>query len=226
MRTTLNWKTTRVLVLSLAVCALVSACGSDDNTPAELTVPTTANEFTDRAWTRFESGDFNGALADFNDALVLENTHGGAHAGLGWTRFQLATDPIAMQTAKASFDQAIAAGETAAYILAGRSALNLGLGGSFLPAAVDDAQAAGVADPGFVFAHRAGFNTVDLHLVVAFAEAAQGNLPAALIACNAVTESGINAGDAGTWTVAGLTYTSFDGAVLAFLQQLSNTHAG
>ncbi len=226
MKKTTIWKISHVLVLVLALTIILAACSGGDDTPAAPTNPTTAGEFTTRGWQRFESNDFSGALADFNDALVLDATSGQAHAGLGWTRLQLATSAVALQTALSSFDQALTAGENGAYVLAGRSAVNLGLGGVSLPAAIADAEVAGEADAGFVFAHRASFNRADLHLIVAFAEGAQGHLPAALTAGNAVTESGISAGDSGTWSVGGVTFTSFDSAVLAFLQQLSNTHAG
>ncbi len=226
MKKTTIWKIFNMLVLALALTTILAACSGSEDTPAAPSNPTTEGEFTTRGWTRFEGNDFSSALADFNDALLLDSDSGQAHAGLGWTRLQLATSAVALQTAKSSFDQAITAGETGAYVLAGRSAVNLGLGGASLTAAMADAEAAAETDASFVFAHRASFNIADLHLIVAFSEAAQGNLTAALTAGNAVTESGISAADSGSWSVGGVVFTSFDSAVLAFLQQLSNTHAG
>ena len=131
-----------------------------------------------------------------------------------------------MQTAVTSFVNAINNSESGAYVLAGRAAANLGVGGASLDTAISDAQAASVADAAFVFSHKTSFNTADLRLIEAFAKVAQGNSSGALAAADLVLDSGIDEGASGTWLVDGTTYDSFVGAVLAHLHKISGQFSG
>ena len=216
------------LPMALLSAALLVGCGGggggDD--PVIPDNPTTAAGYTTRGWERFEDDDLSGALSDFNDALGLDAGHGPAHAGLGWVRLSQATSPLVMQTAVAAFTSAVNAGETGAYVRAGRAAANLGSGATYLAAAVTDAQAARTADPTFIFSHRVSFDLVDVRLIEAFAQAGQGNLAGAQTLADAIQASGITAGNAASWQVDGVVYDSYAGAVLAHLARLSELHAG
>jgi len=216
------------LVSGLLVVLLLIGCRDDEEVGAPLTPsnPTTAAEFTSRGWERFEVSNFSGALNDFNDAIFLDTTYGEAHTGHGWTRLSQATSLNSMRAAVGSFGNAMANGENGADVLAGRAAANLGSGEASLDAAVADARAALSADADYVFSHRTSFDSLDLHLIDAFANAAHGNFSDALVPADLVLESGIDEGNASTWVVDGTNYDSFTGAVLAHLHKLSEQFSG
>lgn len=201
-------------------------CGGDDG-GSKPEVPDTAAEYTVRGWGLFEAGDFSGALADFDAALGLDAGYGAAYLGQGWSRLSLATSTTSMELAAASFDSALAHGQTVADCLSGRAAAYLGVGGTqAYISAISDAHLALQESPDFTFSHRTSFDSTDLKLIVAFAFAGQDHFPAAISSADEVENSGIVEGDPGTWVVGGVTYESFEGAVLAQLQKLSDKFSG
>lgn len=216
--------------LPLCVLALVIAahgCGGGGGGGSKPEVPTTAEEFTQRGWSRFETGNYDGALSDFEDALALDSSYGQAYLGQGWAQLNLATTSASMELATAAFDSAVAHDEPLADCLSGRAAAYLGVGGN--PAyisSISDVILALQVSPDFTFSHRSSFNSTDLELIKAFAFAAQGHFPAALSAANEISSSGIAQENPETWVVEGKEYSSFEGALLAFLQKLSDEHAG
>jgi tetratricopeptide (TPR) repeat protein len=205
---------------------IVVGCGGNGG-GSKPDVPTTAAAYTERGWERFESGNFDGALSDFDAALGLDAGHGPAYLGQGWAKLNLATSSTSMETATASFDSAVAHGQAVADCFSGRSAAYLGVGGN--PAyisAITDALLTLQLSPNYVFAHRDSFDATDLKLIKAFAFAAQDHFPAAISSADEVSDSGIEEGDSGTWVVGGVSYDSFQGAVLAHLQKLSDEYSG
>ena len=217
---------TTLLLAGLALLPAGGCSSSGDSGPTEPTGPTTAAGYTDRGWERYEAGNYDGALSDFNAAIDRDAGYGEAYAGRGWTQLARATSPSAMQTAGASFVSAATRGETGAHVEAGRAAASLGAGGTALEAAVTQARAELQADPSFVFEHRTSINAVDVRLIEAFAQAAQGNFDAALTAADFVVDSGIDQGNPATWQVDDDVYTSYLGAVLAHLHKLSGQFSG
>ena len=214
----------RNAALLACLLGLVWGCGGGGGDPTGPSDPTTAAAYTTRGWDRFETGDFGAAQDDFDAALALTPQHGPALTGRGWALLAQAVSPTRMQAALAVFDAALAAGEDGGDVLAGRACARLGA--ADWPAAASGAQAALAAAPGFVFAHRTTFTSRDLLLVVAFAKAAAGDLEGALTAADLVVDSGIVAGTPATWSVGGVAYPTYAGAVLAHLQALSEAHAG
>ncbi|MCP4291725.1 MAG: hypothetical protein GY780_07795 [bacterium] len=210
-----------VFLLALTACSSGDSDGDDPILPSG---PDTAAEYTTRGWEFFESGDFDLALADFIDALSLNNSYGPAYAGRGWTQLQQAATASAMQTAKSSFDLAVSNGSSEAYVLAGRSSANFGF--SAFSASVTDAQAALTADNNFSFTHRPSFNGIDLNLLVAGGYAGQSEFNAALDAAHEIADSGLDPVNPSSWSVQGTVYTNFEAAVLAYLQYLFDTYAG
>jgi tetratricopeptide (TPR) repeat protein len=211
-----------VLILIIAVIG----CGGNGG-GSRPDVPSTAAEYSERGWERFEAGNFDGALSDFDDALGLDANWGPAYLGQGWSRLSLATSTSSMQLATASFDSALTHGQALTDCLSGRAAAYLSIGGN--PAyisAISDALLALQFSPNFTFAHRNSFNFKDLRLIIAFAFAGQNHFPTALSAADELSDSGIVQGDSGTWVVGGVSYNSFKGAVLAQLQKLSDEHSG
>lgn len=216
------WLPALLVVLSLV------ACGSDDGDGGGGTDPTadTAASLTSDGWALFITGNFSNALSKFDAAIGLDAGYAEAYVGQGWTRLNLASSASEMINAVGSFNTAISLGSSGAEVLAGRAAAHLGRGTAGFASAIADAQAARTADAGFQFSHRPSIDTDDMHLVEAFAQLGQTDFDAALDAANQVVASGIDAGNASTWTVGGVDYTSYQGAVLAFLQQMSDEHAG
>lgn len=216
------------LVLCLLCIVLSAGCGGDEDDPTPIAPigPTTAVEYTERGWEWFEAAEFNDALADFKKAINLDVNFGEAYTGKGWTLLAQAVSTTDMQGAVGSFDNAINNGEAGADVLAGLAAANLGAGGTSLEAAIADAEAALALDPSFIFTHRESFSAADLRLIVAFAWAAKGEFPLALAASDPVLDSGIQEEIATTWSVDGITYESFTGAVLAQLHKLSAQFSG
>jgi hypothetical protein len=215
-----------ISILTLTLTIMVIGCGGD-NGGSKPVIPDTAAEFTERGWGRFEAGDLDGALSDFNAALALDAGYGPAYLGQGWSRLSLAASTASMEPAAAGFDSAFVHGQTGADCLSGRAAAHLGVGGNegYL-SAVSDALSALQLSPSFTFAHRNSFNSTDVRLIIAFAHAGRNQFPDALAAADEVSDSGITEVDPETWVVGGETYKSFQAAVLAHLQALSDRHSG
>jgi len=72
----------------------------------------TAEELTARGWVKFEVGNFDGALEEFDAAIAFDETYGPAYVGQGWARLSLATTSSAYNEAVASFDLAVGLGQT------------------------------------------------------------------------------------------------------------------
>ncbi len=214
------------LLLFAVMAGAPIGCGGGGGDGGTGPTPDTAASLTGEGWALFTSGNSSGALAKFDAAIAKDASHAEAYVGQGWARLGLASSASAMLNAVASFDAAANLGSAGAEVLAGRAAARLGAGDSSLGQAAADAQAAYQASPAFQFSRRTSFDYRDLHLIEAFARAAQGDLDAALAAANQVIASSIVAGSSATWVVGGTAYDSYQGAVLAFLRQLSDAHAG
>jgi tetratricopeptide (TPR) repeat protein len=183
--------------------------------------------FTNEGWTAFEAGNLDLALEKFNAAIGLDAQYGPAYTGRGWVQLSRATAAGDFSTAVASFDAAVARGEGGGDVLGGRAAARLALGGDNLAEAVQDAETALAGTPAFVFAHRVTFDYRDLHLVAAFAEAGRGGrFPQARTHADQVQASNITQGNPQSWTVDGVTYPTFEAAVLAWLHKMSVAYSG
>ncbi len=213
-----------VLMMMIPFLVLGGCGGGEGGGPVEPQPLDTPEAYVGRGWERFEGGDSSGAQADFQAALDLDENHGPALAGYGWAMLVAAPSDISMQSALDSFDAALARGETASYVTAGRAAARLALGQ--WSGASGDGAAVLQGEPGFIFQHRTSFTGVDLLLVMAFAQAASGDVEQALATANTIQQSGIDPGQSATWTVGGIAYPSYAGAVLAHLALLSENHAG
>ncbi|MDM7917146.1 MAG: hypothetical protein ACE15D_18305 [Candidatus Eisenbacteria bacterium] len=213
-------------LLALLLLAGGLSCGGGDG-GSNIVEPGTPEELTSEGWTEFEQGDFGAAMESFDAAIKADATYGPAYVGKGWTHLSRASGSTELATAIAAFENASQHGETGADLRAGRAAAALALGSDlYLSSAITDAQAARLANPSFIFSHRPSFNVEDLVLVEAFALAGKNQIAQALDAANQIQASSIEAGNPVTWTIGGVTYPSFESAVLAFLQKLSNERSG
>ena len=220
----MNSRNFRLLIMLLFV-ALVG-CSSGDDTPATPTTPDTAPEYTTRGWQYFESNHFSEALDDFNAALGLVPTYGEALAGKGWCNLKLSVGASGLNAAATDFDAALTAGEEESYVIGGLAAVRLAQGGDQLPQAIMLAYVVVSTDPSFVFSHQSTFNTTDMVLISAFANAAAGEFDLALTQADLVEPSNIEADYPSTWVVEGTTHSSYIVAVLARLHQLSEQFSG
>ncbi len=210
----------------LSMTAVLSGCGGGGGSNLVTPPGPTATELTARGWTSFESGNLVDALADFNSAIQTDAGYGPAYVGQGWCRLEQATTETSLNQAISSFDAAVARQQTGAEVELGIAAARFGLGGANLPAAVTAARAARQADANFVFAHRPTLTAADTRLIEAFALAGQADVTAALAAADSVQASGIRQAEPATWAVDGTSYATYQAAVLAFLQKISNAFAG
>ena len=117
-----------VLMLMIPFLVLGGCGGGEGGGPVEPQPLDTPEAYVGRGWERFEGGDSSGAQADFQAALDLDENHGPALAGYGWAMLVAAPSDISMQSALDSFDAALARGETASYVTAGRAAARLAPG--------------------------------------------------------------------------------------------------
>ena len=212
------------LLIALAgacVAGVITGCGGKDKVTKPPQPPTA------EGWAAFEAGNLAVALQKFEAAIVIDPQYGPAYTGRGWAELTQATTTEAFRAAASSFDAAVQYGQTGAEVYGGRAAARLALGGGDLGGAIQDAQAALAASPGFVFEHRNSFDARDLHLIAAFAEAGLGGaFTEARDDGDQVQASGIRLGEPQTWTVDGVGYPTFETAVLAWLQKLSAAFAG
>jgi tetratricopeptide (TPR) repeat protein len=221
----MNSRHTRFLLLPALLVLIGCSSGSDDP-PTEPTAPDSPEEFTYRGWEYFEGSHFDYALLDFNSALELSPNYGEALAGKAWCDLSTTANIFDVNGASLSFEMALNAGEDESYVVAGLAAVRLAQGGDHLESAVQHANTVLSTNSAFYFTHRPSFNILDMRLILAFAAAAEGDFPEALVQADFVEDSGIDANDSATWTVAGTSYTNFNAAVLAHLQELSEQFAG
>lgn len=209
-----------VLGLSLAMLA---GCGKRE----KITPPDDLStvERVNRGWQEFSSGNFDAAVADFSRAAADSAGFVDAHVGEGWSRLSRATDAQEVSRSIDAFNRA-ANLATSLDAVAGRAAARLAQGGTSLNTAAADADEVLAGASNYSFSRRTSFTAADLRLIKAFAKAAQAEYAAALTAADQVQASGIQAGNPSTWTIDGVTYSSFPGAVLAQLAKLSNQFAG
>ncbi len=210
------------MLLATAVCLTTNAgCGG-----GTATSPSNAVGWTARGWSEFQAGYFSQALSSFNAAIQQDSLYSAAYVGQGWTQLQLALTPNALAQALADFNQALALGQTSADTRSGRAATLLGIGGASLPGAVEDARASLRIAPAYTFQYRRSFDIHDLRLIESFALAGQGSFSAALAAADSIESSVIDENNPSSWIIQGIRYETFESAVLAFLEQLSNLYAG
>lgn len=214
-----------ILAVGAVAWAAFASCGKRDRVSPP-TDDLTPIQLVDRGWDKFESGDLDGALVDFTQAAADSATYADAHLGLGWTRLGRALSSNDMAAAAAELTTAENLGAPSADVKAGRACASLGQGSQGFASAIADAQAARAASPSFVFSHRGSFDVIDLRLVEAKALAGQASYANALTVANQISPSGIQEGSPSTYLVDGVTLPSFATAVLAYLQKLSNQHAG
>lgn len=99
-------------VIAILPAALLLGCGDDNPGPPVDPVV----EKLDAGWALFSAGEYEGAIAEFDDAVAMRAGLGDGHNGRGWSYLRLGL----LETALREFDTAVAKGFVGAGAQAGR----------------------------------------------------------------------------------------------------------
>lgn len=202
----------RWLLSSLIVTALIASlvgCSSKDG-PTE-PKPTALEE----AWEQFEAGEYTDAIASFRTILAEDGTLADGYNGLGWS---FAFTGM-LDSAAGHFSTAISSDANLVDPLACLSAVRLAQGD--YDDAITHASDALAKNSSWTFAHRAGVDYRDLHLILAEAYFRQGetSFSAAQAQVDILNPSnGLDPGDSQTWNG----YPSYAAALLKIIQTLED----
>ncbi|MFH1844125.1 MAG: tetratricopeptide repeat protein [bacterium] len=209
----------RLLYLAYAILILtiIPACSSDELTDPP---PQTYTEtyLTNQGWLFFRAGDFDQALAQFQQALTQDPGFSPALVGRGWTQLRTAESRPGLVDALNSFLAAIALEETDNDVYSGQACVRLALGGIELAGASTDARRVIDSDPDYQFEHWTEFDVNSLYLIKAFAAAGQGDYEQAVASVQDIYPNILEVGSPLTWVVQGVQYGDFISAACALLQ--------
>lgn len=158
----------RILILITAVALFAIHCGSNKSPSApDLNV----DENIARGWSLFEQSppDYEGALIEFSQAILLNPESVEAYTGRGWTYSRLAFGPgdINYVLAKDNFNEAIERNATPFDALAGLAFVELVL--NEYESAIEKAKEVIEGDPEYVFAHDTDITVTELKLILGHA---------------------------------------------------------
>lgn len=159
-----------IMVLLVAMLGVLS-CGDEETGPTTPTGPS-AEELNATGWDTLSDGDYLAAVQYFTDALEKDATLDEARLGLGWSN--ALTGEYA--EAVSSFTVLVDAGALTVDAYAGRAAAALAVDPAL---ALSSAEGALGINSGYVFERRPSFDYLDLHLIMAEANFALAQYPAA-----------------------------------------------
>jgi tetratricopeptide (TPR) repeat protein len=157
-------------VAVLSVALLFSGCGDDNE---GVTEPPVVQQLA-QGWARFSEGDYDGALAKFEEAVSTDPGLGDGENGLGWAYLRLDS----LGTALTHFDLAVAKGFVGADAQAGRCLLLNRMDEYRQSIFAGDAAIA--VDPTFVLEADATVDVRDVRLAMAQSRLALGEYEEAL----------------------------------------------
>jgi tetratricopeptide (TPR) repeat protein len=153
----------RALVSAACVACLVMSfgCGGDGGGgPSD-----TAASLTAAGWELFEAGEYEAAIAKFNQALGLDATYADAHNGLGWSNAKL--DSLGNSLASfgdcMTFDNSL----TDAYAGCAPVYRDYETEPAHFDSAIATASQALAMEARYSFSHDTSFDWHDLHLIMA-----------------------------------------------------------
>lgn len=155
----------RILILIIAVASFAINCGSNKSPSAPAL---NVDENIARGWSLFEQSppDYDGALTEFSQAILLNPESVEAYTGRGWAYSRLAfgLGDINYILAKDNFNEAIERSAAAFDALAGLAFVELVL--NEYESAIEKAKRVIEGDPAYVFAHDADITVTDLKLIL------------------------------------------------------------
>jgi tetratricopeptide (TPR) repeat protein len=192
---------------------LLFACGGKKGTTPEKT----AQQLTAEAWSLFESADYDGAKAGFEEALSKDANYADAYNGRGWSYGFLDMKDEAL----VDFQSAINKGLDKPDAHVGLAGLYLGK--EEFQSAATHAWAALSMDSDYSFSHKSSINYLDLHLILAQAYYGLGDdyLDSAQVQVDYLNPANhLDPTDPNTWKVSGQTYATYPEALLKEIQRL------
>ncbi len=205
-----------VIFTALLSGLLLLGCGGKKGTNPEKT----AEQLTAEAWSLFESADYDGAKAGFEQALGKDANYADAYNGRGWSNGFLDLKDEAL----ADFQSAIAKGLNQPDAHVGLAGLYLGK--EEFQNAITQVRAALSANSTYSFSHKPSINYLDLHLILAQAYYGLGGgyLDSAQVEVDYLNPANnLDPADPNTWTVSGQTYATYPEALLKEIQRLEQT---
>lgn len=175
----------------------------------------TAPELASEGWTLFQDGNIADAQAKFEEAIALDASSADAYNGKGWCLLR----QNALAEAKQSFDLAISNGLPTADALVGRAAAHRDL--PDLPSAIQDALAALSLDPNYRFAYDSTIDYHDVRIILAQSYFGIADYPNAQQQVNILdSENGLDPENSTKWVVGGMSYNTYQEALLMKIEAL------
>jgi hypothetical protein len=183
----------------------------------QFTTLPTANELTSLGWIAYESGQYEEAIAWFQDALKEQNAHLDALTGIGWCH---ANGPnSSFDSSLVYFDEVIRYRDDYVDALAGRGFINLAL--RRYSGAVRDFEKVMIEDPNFIFQHNPEINIQDIQLGLAEIYFLRNQYEKVQDQLDALApENGLNPFDPNTWTVDQVQYEQYTETLVAWIEKL------
>ena len=203
----------RKLYYLLPLCLFILSCGIFENDEPE--PESTAEEFIAMGWMNFESGLYQDAIGDFNDAVIKDPSALEAYSGLGWSYIRI--DSI--ENAESNFLTALNENYAGVELLAGLSAISLAWG-QYLDA-IEYAESVISANSAWVFEHDSSIDYKDIWLLAAIAHFHEGELDEVESAIlHFDVGFSILANDPSTWVLNGEVFDTYNEVIAAYLQNV------
>jgi len=153
-----------VPIVCAGLLAMLAGCGGGDGGGGG-EVCDNAQCLTDEGWQLFEQGQYQNAIAKFNEALTKDPAYADAYNGLGWSYANLDS----LNRALKKFGLCIANGMTTADPYAGCAPVyrDAGFITGYLDSGVWTDSTALAKDSDYEFSHDDTFDSDDLHLILA-----------------------------------------------------------
>lgn len=186
-------------------------------TSAESTFTTQVNApyLLNRAWYRFEQGQYLEAVSDFKAALNMNSNLNDAYVGLGWSYSFLDS----LDEAKKQFDIALSKNSQLLDAYVGRGMIFLSKNKYYL--SVLDLNYVLEKNSAYVFTHNTNIDYKDIHIALAEAYFYQGKYSKAQEHVDIIWPgNGLDADESTTWVVDSVTYATYQEALLSAIEKL------
>jgi len=196
---------------------VTSSNANGTNTSAEKSFTTQVNSrfLLTRAWSKFEQGQYEEALADFEAALSISVNLSDAYVGLGWSYAFLGS----LDDAKKQFDNAISIDKQLLDAYVGRGMVFLAKHKYYL--SLGDLTHVLEENAAYVFSHNTTIDYRDVHIALAEAYFYQGKYSNAQGHVDVLwPDNGLSPGESATWVVDSVSYATYQEALLSAIEKL------
>ncbi len=157
----MNQKTAFVFFVLILVNLLIFGCGGNGPGPEPGPTP---GELTSAGWAKFESGNYNDAINNFNSAIGVDVNYSEAYCGLGWCYAMLSDDSLSAK----NFETCLSFTNPDSIALWAKAGLAFAYEAETLHnQAIDKAKEVLSADSSWKFSHDATCSASDLRLLLA-----------------------------------------------------------